>query len=681
MRCMKSNIQINCLNEKQHFALSPTGEICTKDNYQICFTEEEQEGCRIGSLKLNISRKDTWDMTGLALDAPIQIELELDEIPEKMTCMYMFNEWWTRPAFITEINEVPEKTQIIFCRQNDHYSCFLPMVGKIFKTTVCSGKAQNRMYLKMEAGVGGLRELDEPVYLIADGNTLEEAIRKIFQYLSKAFGIPLREERTFPEFLQYIGWCSWDAFYKEINEEKFRAKAEELIEKQVPVRWMLFDDGWMNGRDDMLCAYEPDKEKFPNGFDALITDIKQKSNISWFGVWHALGGYWAGVDPDSELAQLENNHLYATVNGRLVPNPVNGAGFYRNWYQLLKKQQIDFVKVDGQSAVPIYFQQDQPTASAARGMNRELDKGAEVMNGNVINCMGMAMESIVARPSTGVSRNSDDFVPNREGGFAEHLLQNAYNALYHNEIYHCDWDMFWTMHPDAVKHSLLRAVSGGPVYFSDRIGETNADVVKKLCYQNGKLLLMQRAAKPTEDTVFTNPLQIGILKLQNVGIWSGNKFGGVITAFNLTKEKQETVISAKDISELDDTKTYWLYNYFSKNAEVLCGGQKKQIALDAGEYAYYILLPNDGPFACLGLVEKYTGFLAVETQKNEENITSFKITETGNVVWLTEKKIKKVTINGKDLTDKVQKNGFVYELVLEDSDENMMLEIEYPTTV
>ena len=107
----------------------------------------------------------------------------------------------------------------------------------------------------------------------------------------------------------------------------------------------------------------------------------------------------------------------------------------------------------------------------------------------------------------------------------------------------------------------------------------------------------------------------------------------------------------------------------------------KHTGLDAGEYAYYILLPNDGPFACLGLVEKYTGFLAVETQKNEENITSFKITETGNVVWLTEKKIKKVTINGKDLTDKVQKNGFVYELVLEDSDEKMMLEIEYPTTV
>lgn len=676
MRCISSNIQINCKNEKKYFALSSEGEMCIEDNYRICFAEEEQEGCRVGTLKLNIFRKNTWDMTGLALDAPVQMALEVDEVPEKMTCMYMFNEWWTRPAFVSAINEVPEKTQIIFCKQKDHYSCFLPMVGKVFKTTVCGGENKSRMHLKMEAGIGGLRKVEETVYLMADGNTLEEAVRKVFQYLNRVLGIRLREERTFPELLQYLGWCSWDAFYKEINEEKFRAKAEELIEKQIPVRWMLFDDGWMTEREDMLCAYEPDKEKFPTGFDTLITDIKQKSNISWFGVWHAFGGYWAGVDLESELAELEREHLYATANGRLVPNPVNGAGFYRDWYQLLKKQQIDFVKVDGQSAMPIYFQQDQPTVSAARGMNRELEKGAELMNGNVINCMGMAMENILARPETGISRNSDDFVPNREGGFAEHLLQNAYNALYHNEIYHCDWDMFWTMHPDAVKHSLLRAVSGGPVYFSDRIGETSLDVVKKLCYQDGKLLLMQRAAKPTEDTIFTDPLQTGILKLQNVGVWAGNKLGGVITAFNLTKEKQETVISVKDIPELEKKKAYWLYNYFSKSVEVLCEGQEKQIALDAGEYAYYILLPKEEALTCLGLIEKYAGFLAVEMQKTEGNVISFEVAETGSIAWLTEAKINRVMINGEEQTDRVRKKGFVYELELEEASEKMKLELE-----
>ena len=78
------------------------------------------------------------------------------------------------------------------------------------------------------------------------------------------------------------------------------------------------------------------------------------------------------------------------------------------------------------------------------------------------------------------------------GGLAEHLLQNAYNALYHNEFYCCDWDMFWTKHEDCVKHSLLRAVSGGPVYFSDKIGETDPEVLKPLAYLDGRILMMER---------------------------------------------------------------------------------------------------------------------------------------------------------------------------------------------
>lgn len=86
---------------------------------------------------------------------------------------------------------------------------------------------------------------------------------------------------------------------------------------------------------------------------------------------------------------------------------------------------------------------------------------------------------------------------------------------------------------------------------------------------------MQRSAKPTEDTVFTDPLQTGILKLQNVGVQADDKSVGVILAFNLTEKEQETVISVKDIPELSDKKAYWLYNYFSKSAELLCGGQEK----------------------------------------------------------------------------------------------------------
>lgn len=677
MKNLRANIQVKCNNERKHFAIYPTVTEVSEDNYIVSFVEKEKNGCRVGSLKLRISRKNPWDMTGLSFERPIQLELHVDEQPEAITAMYMFNEWWTRPAFIENLNMIPDKTQIVFLKYKDYYSCFLPAVGKVFKTTVCSGENKSSLYLRMDAGVGGLREADETVYLTADGKSVEEAVHKVFNYLNQTEGIILRNERVFPECFQYLGWCSWDAFYKEINEEKFRAKADELIEKKVPVRWMLFDDGWMTGREDMVSAYEPDREKFPNGFDALITDIKNRSNINWFGVWHAFGGYWAGVDPSSELAVQEKEHLYATVNGRLVPDPENGAGFYENWYKVLKEQQIDFVKVDGQSAVPIYFQQDQPTASAARGMNRELEKGTALMEGNVINCMGMAMENILARPTSGLSRNSDDFVPKKEGGFAEHLLQNAYNSIYHNEIYHCDWDMFWTMHPDTVKHSLIRAISGGPVYFSDRIGETNPEAVNKLCYEDGKLLLLEHSAKPTEDCIFTDPLRNGILKLQNTGKFGKNQMAGVIAAFNLTKELQKTTISAKDIPELEAGSSYWLYDYFSDHVEILEAGAEKEIVLHADEYAYYIFLPKKETVVCAGLADKYAGFTSVEEIETNKTTTQVILSETGSVVFFSETEPKKVMINGKDTTELLQKKKNLYKLNTESASGKMKLEIEF----
>lgn len=61
-------------------------------------------------------------------------------------------------------------------------------------------------------------------------------------------------------------------------------------------------------------------------------------------------------------------------------------------------------------------------------------------------------------------------MPNKENGFVEHLLQNAYNSVYHDELYYCDWDMFWTKHEDAVKHSLLRRSAAAPSTSVTKLG-------------------------------------------------------------------------------------------------------------------------------------------------------------------------------------------------------------------
>lgn len=668
MRFVSADIIINCEGYKKGNG--------GKSNYTAVFNEEEKEDCGIGKVKVDIPRSETWDTTGFGVEAPVFLELVPDELPLKMTCMYLYSDWWTRPAFVDTFSDIPARTQVIFCKFEDHFSCILPLVGKVFKAIASGSYKPCTLHLDLDAGIAGFRNMEEDIYIVADGETLEEAVKKTFKLLAEKDGLKLKEDRKLPEMLKYLGWCSWDAFYKEISADKIREKADELIEKNVPIRWMLFDDGWMKNENDMLLEMKADKEKFPNGFAPLIDEIKERSSIKYFGVWHAFGGYWAGIDPESELAEQKKDCLYKTRNGRIVPSPFNGSEFYSEWYRYLKDEHIDFIKVDGQSAMPTYFRNDISFVEAAKGMHAELEKSSEIFGKNVINCMGMAMENIVSREDTSVSRNSDDFIPLKETDFAEHLLQNAFNSIYHDEVYYCDWDMFWTKHPDAEKHGLLRAISGGPVYFSDRIGETDANIVKRLCLLNGELLMPDRAAMAADDCAFTDPYKEGILKVQNVCTLDDGVKVGVIALFNLTDAVQETEISPKDIPELDREMNYWMYDYREGTAEKLPAGVKKKINLEAGDYKYIVMLPHKGLTACIGLKDIYTGVLAAKTVESANGVTMV-LRETGNAAWISEKRHKKVLVNGEEYTDKVKVHGNIYEIEKEQSSAEMKIELFY----
>ena len=78
-----------------------------------------------------------------------------------------------------------------------------------------------------------------------------------------------------------------------------------------------------------------------------------------------------------------------------------------------------------------YYDGEKSIGQVAYGTHIGLEAAVcSYFDGRIINCMGMEPENIWNRTITAISRNSDDFMPNNKSGFAEHLLQNAYNALY-----------------------------------------------------------------------------------------------------------------------------------------------------------------------------------------------------------------------------------------------------------
>ncbi|MBS5079412.1 MAG: Sip1-related alpha-galactosidase [Clostridiales bacterium] len=665
------NLRIRCQKSGEH-VWQHTG-ISERDGEQIYLFEEEKGKAEVsigkkgkvisGCLSLELVNQPFRENDNLDLHEPVALEIELEQNPRAVTAMYLHRDWWTRPEFTDDIGKIPDRTQSLFMEYEDGAGYLLPLSGNKYKA-YAKGEKNGILTLTMTAYMAGINRLCEPVFLMTEGQELYSAINCAFHEAAKLKGILEKAQKDYPEMFEYLGWCSWDAFYTDISEAKVKEKAKELKEKNVPARWMLMDDGWLSVHDQRLYSLAPEIEKFPRGFSEMTSDIKSSTDIKWFGVWHAFGGYWGGIEPGSPAAQEEKENLFVTANGKLLPYPEaqRGYGFFRDWYERLRRDGIDFVKVDGQSAIKNYYENSKPVPEAVAQTHMALEGAAAAyMGGRLINCMGMAMENILGRQGSAISRNSDDFVPDQADGFREHLLQNAYNALYHDELYYLDWDMFWTSHKDSGKHGLLRAVSGGPVYISDRIGETDRKAIEPLVYRDGRILRMDRGAKPSPDCIFKDPVREGFCKLTNVAGCGEGRKAGVIASFNITSCRQKGTISPADIYDLEGER-FLVYDYFQGDAMIMDRAQKTEISLETDGAACHLILPYQEDVIFCGLLDKYISFHPIMEVKFETHMAMAILKQGGMAAFYSEKIIEKVFVNGKDKTTDLAGTGYMYQV-------------------
>ena len=126
------------------------------DNIRMQVQTEKSEDSLLGTLELSIHTNTLEESCLLEKDRPIRIALPLTERPEKITALYMFNPWWTRPAFPASCAEIPDKTQIALLKFTDRIVCLVPMVGDRMKTMLCPGDDEQSLCMEMTAYVGGI---------------------------------------------------------------------------------------------------------------------------------------------------------------------------------------------------------------------------------------------------------------------------------------------------------------------------------------------------------------------------------------------------------------------------------------------------------------------------------------------------------------------------------------------
>ena len=480
----------------------------------------------------------------------VDIVLNLCDV-DGMTALVRNSEFWCEPVFLKDVSKILDETQMLVAKHTDGTFTFvLPVVSEKYKCVLYGEK--DGIHAKLFSWCDGIDECNCLAFAYIRTTDPSEASEKCFGEALKVLGreeILPRKERKYPEMLEYLGWCSWDAMQIRVNHDGLMEKCREFKEKNIPVRWAIIDDMWAsvprfntetyNTRHEMfalmhtspLGAFEAEPTRFPKGLGHTISEMKKY--LTWVGMWHPTTGYWFGIDKDSELYSRFENNLMLTHDGRYVVKPTyeDYKAFIGAFHSYLKDCGADFVKVDNQSIIRRFYKQQGTVGQMASEIHKAIDECAnEYFNGNLINCMGCASENIWNRRTSPVSRCSDDFQPEDKEWFTHHILQCSYTCLLQGPVIYSDWDMWWSGDGQGIKNSIIRAMSGGPIYVSDGTGRSERDVIMPLVLDDGRILRCENPATPTLDCFAQDPRESGkIFKIQNK---AGDS--GALAVFNLS---------------------------------------------------------------------------------------------------------------------------------------------------
>ena len=340
-----------------------------------------------------------------------------------------------------------------------------------------------------------------------------EAWRRALSHPEVGHTTRMRCEKRYPEPFRYLGWCTWEEFRKDIDEQTLLDAARAIEESEVPVRYVLVDDGHLEADDRRLLSFRTNK-KFPRGWKPLMA-LRRPDRLRWMGLWLNFNGYWDGISPDNDLGEL-NQHLMPMVEehveGALQPRPgrLHSLAFYDAMVDAAREAGFDFLKVDDQASnLRNYRGTEQPVLCAGSN-SRALETACAYHVDGLINCMAHNNVCAFNTRVSAVTRCSEDYRAGDPERARRHLHNSYANILWLGHTVWGDHDMFHSNDPVSGQvMAVSKALSGGPVYLSDNPTDFVPEVVRPLCTQDGELLRPLAPAAPLPDSVFRDPFADG----------------------------------------------------------------------------------------------------------------------------------------------------------------------------
>ncbi|CAN6308801.1 unnamed protein product [Urochloa humidicola] len=524
----------------------------------------------------------------------------------RFMCCFRFKLWWMTQRMGTSGRDVPLETQFMLLESRPGtggaaageedsgeavYLVMLPLLEGQFRAAL-QGNERDELEITLESGDKAVRTAQGTymVYVHAGTNpfdTITQAVKVVERHLQTFHH---REKKKLPSFVDWFGWCTWDAFYTDVTAEGVKQGLQSLAEGGTPPRFLIIDDGWQqigseNKEEESTNAVvvqegaqfasrltgikenakfqnkknkdDDDKQDGTNkeqsqapGLKILVEEAKRDHGVKCVYVWHAMAGYWGGVKPAAEgMEHYESALAYPVQSPGVMGNQpdivmdslsVLGLGlvhprrvysFYDELHSYLASCGVDGVKVDVQNIIETLGAGHGGRVSLTRAYHRALEASVarNFPDNGCISCMCHNTDMLYSAKQTAVVRASDDFYPRDPASHTVHVASVAYNTLFLGEFMQPDWDMFHSLHPAAEYHGAARAIGGCPIYVSDKPGNHNFELLKKLVLPDGSVLRAQLPGRPTRDCLFADPARDGTSLLK---IWNVNKCTGVVGVFN-----------------------------------------------------------------------------------------------------------------------------------------------------
>ncbi|KAJ7976799.1 Alkaline alpha-galactosidase seed imbibition protein [Quillaja saponaria] len=506
----------------------------------------------------------------------------------RFLCCFRFKLWWMTQRMGTCGRDIPLETQFMLIESKDGteesdqdhaptiYTVLLPLLEGQFRA-VLQGNDKNEIEICVESGDNAV-ETNQGLHLIymhAGTNPFEvinQAVKAVEKHIQTFHH---REKKKLPSFLDWFGWCTWDAFYTDVTAEGVEEGLKSLSEGGTPPRFLIIDDGWQqieNKQKEANNSVVQEGAQFASrltgikenakflkngqsneqvaGLKHVVDEAKQRHNVKNVYVWHALAGYWGGVKPAATgMEHYETALAYPVQSPGVLGNQpdivmdslsVCGLGlvppkkvfnFYNELHAYLASCGVDGVKVDVQNIIETLGAGHGGRVSLTRSYHQALEASIarNFSDNGCIACMCHNTDGIYSAKQTAVVRASDDYYPHDPASHTIHISSVAYNTLFLGEFMQPDWDMFHSLHPAADYHAAARAIGGCAIYVSDKPGNHNFELLKKLVFPDGSVLRALLPGRPTRDCLFADPARDGTSLLK---IWNLNKCSGVVGVFN-----------------------------------------------------------------------------------------------------------------------------------------------------